>query len=256
MSPSARQALPPEQPRAPEASRPGARPAVPAGDVAVLLLADIKPSALPWGWSRFVLGSWPLRKVPGLGFARQLGSGYEGGFGLKPSGTRQGLFLLFEGEAAARRFVETSPLVAAYRRHASETALLLLQAFSCRGSWAGRSVRPSLPAPAGGPVAALTRASIRPGKSLRFWRHAPPSQLALEQATGCRLAVGLGEAPLVRQATFSVWDSVQAMDAYARHGAHMAAIRASMGGDFFSESMFVRFVVLAAVGQWKGRPLV
>ena len=105
-------------------------------------------------------------------------------------------------------------------------------------------------------MAALTRASIRPGKSLRFWRHAPPSQLALEQATGCRLAVGLGEAPLVRQATFSVWDSVQAMDAYARHGAHMAAIRASMGGDFFSESMFVRFVVLAAEGQWKGRPLV
>ncbi len=255
MSPSARQALPPERPRASGGARPGARPAVPAGDVAVLLLADVKPSALPWGWSRFVLGTWPLRKVPGVGFARQLGSGHEGGFGLKPSGTRQGLFLLFDGEAAARRFVAQSPLVASYRRHARETALLVLQAFSCRGSWAGRSVRPSLPAPAGGPVAALTRASIRPSKSLRFWRHAPPSQVALEQAAGCRLAVGLGEAPLVRQATFSVWDSVQAMDAYARSGAHLEAIRASTAGHFFSESMFVRFVVLHAEGQWKGRAL-
>lgn len=255
MSPSARQALPPERPRAPEASRPGARPAVPVGDVAVLLLADIKPSALPWGWSRFVLGGWPLRRTPGLGFARQLGSGHEGGFGLRPSGTRQGLFLLFDGEAAARDFLAHSPLVSAYRNHARESAWLLLRAFSCRGSWAGRSVGVSLPAPAEGPVAALTRASIRPSKSLRFWRHAPPSQLSLEGAAGCRLAVGLGEAPLVRQATFSVWDSVQAMDAYARHGAHMAAIRASMSGDFFSESMFVRFVVLEAVGQWKGRPL-
>ena len=74
-------------------------------------------------------------------------------------------------------------------------------------------------------MAALTRASIRPLQALRFWRRSPPAEGALERAEGCLLAVGLGEAPLLRQATFSVWENQAAMDAYARSGAHQEAIR-------------------------------
>ena len=48
-------------------------------------------------------------------------------------------------------------------------------------------------------------------------------------------------------------DSAQAMDAYARSGAHLAAIRSAYAGDFFTESMFVRFELLALQGTWKGR---
>ena len=87
------------------------------------------------------------------------------------------------------------------------------------------------------------------------WRMAPAAQASLEQAQGCVLAVGLGEAPLLRQATFSVWDSVAAMEAYARSGAHLDAIRAAQREGYFSESMFVRFVPLSVRGDWKGRHL-
>ena len=108
---------------------------------------------------------------------------------------------------------------------------------------------------AGGPVAALTRAAIKPARMRAFWRHSPPAEASLADASGCRLAVGLGEAPLLRQATFSLWDSAQAMDAYARQGAHQQAIRASWAGGYFSEWMFVRFRVVAASGIWQGRPV-
>jgi len=117
-------------------------------------------------------------------------------------------------------------------------------------------MQPSAPAPlaADGPVrvAALTRASIHPLRALAFWRKAPPAEVSLAQAPGCLLAAGLGEAPVLRQATFSIWDSVAAMDAYARSGAHLAAIKAAHREGYFSESMFVRFVPLAIQGQWKG----
>jgi heme-degrading monooxygenase HmoA len=63
----------------------------------------------------------------------------------------------------------------------------------------------------------------------------------------------LGEAPFLRQATFSVWDDVAAMDAYARSGAHLDAIRAAQHKHYFSESLFARFVVLGMRGTWKGR---
>jgi len=64
--------------------------------------------------------------------------------------------------------------------------------------------------------------------------------------------MGLGEAPLLRQATFSLWRDQAAMDAYARSGAHLGAIRAAHGEGFFSESMFVRFVPLQICGVWQG----
>jgi quinol monooxygenase YgiN len=221
-------------------------------DVVVLLLAELVPRALLWGWSRIVLRSWPVRAVPGLRFARALGSGQRGGFGLRPSLSRQGLFAVFDGEAAADAFL-TGDTVEAYRAHASELCLVKLRATSCRGSWGGQSIGISAEVDLGQPVASLTRASIRPHKALRFWSRSPPAEAALERAEGCLLAMGLGEAPLLRQATFSIWESQAAMDAYARSGAHQEAIRASAQGAWFSESMFVRFVPLQLSGRWKGR---
>ena len=220
-----------------------------------MLLADIAAGSRLWGWSRFILGRFPLRNVAGLQFSKILGSGYNGGFGLKPSASRQGLFCLFGSDAEADGFLERSALVAGYRAHASECFTVKLRAFSSRGSWSGAALPVSVATPSAGPIATLTRASIRPRLALRFWRHAPPSERSLAQAAGCRLAAGVGEAPLLRQATFSVWDSVEAMERYARSGAHLEAIRASRAGDFFTESMFVRFVPYAAQGRWKGRGL-
>jgi len=99
-----------------------------AGTVAVLLLVEYPPWARPWGWMRLVLQRWPLRREPGLRFAKVLGSGHEGGFGLRPSCSRQGLFLAFDDESAARRFIDCSPVAAAYRSHARECCLALLRA--------------------------------------------------------------------------------------------------------------------------------
>ncbi len=224
-----------------------------AGSVAVLLLVEYTPWARAWGWMRLVLQRWPLRHEAGLRFSKVLGSGHEGGFGLRPSGSRQGLFLVFDDETAARRFMTHSPVVDAYRRHARECCVALLRATSSKGSWSGAAMQPSgNPAP-GLPMAALTRASIRPSKLASFWRLSPPSEASLAAAPGCTLAVGLGEAPLLRQCTFSVWENVAAMDAYARSGAHLQAIRSSYAGDFFSEAMFVRFALLELRGTWKGR---
>jgi hypothetical protein len=219
----------------------------------VLVLADIAPASRLWGWSRVVRGIGALDDMPGLRFGKVLGSGHEGGFGLKPSASRQGLFLAFDTSGYATNFIVQAPLLHAYRARARELLTVRLAAYSVRGSWGGTRLDASAPAPADGPIAALTRASIRLAAAARFWRHAPPSQDGLAAARGCLLAVGLGEAPLLRQATFSLWDSARSMDAYARTGPHLAAIRASASQNFFSESMFVRFVPLEIRGTWMGR---
>lgn len=227
-----------------------------AGSVVVMVLVDFKPEATWWGWSRLVLQRWPLRRISGLKFSKVLGSGFEGGFGLRPSRTRQGLFLGFENETVARDFVDASPLLAGYRARARELCVVMLRVCSCRGSWSGTSLEVTAELPADGPVVSLTRASIRPSRARQFWRMQPASELSLHSAPGVLMATGVGEAPLLRQATFTLWESVAAMNAYARSGAHQEAIQAAYGGGYFSESMFARFVPIQIKGTWQGRHYV
>jgi len=223
-----------------------------ASAVAVMVLVDIAAGSRFWGFGRFILGQRPLRDVAGLRFSKVLGSGYESGFGLRPSWSRQGLFCIFDDEEHADRFLASS-VVDGYRQRAREFLSTKLRAFSSRGSWAGATLPVTASVPEAGPIAALTRASIKPGRARAFWQQAPLTQDSLVGAPGCLLSVGVGEAPLLRQATFTVWDSVSAMDAYARTGAHLEAIKASLRNGYFSESMFVRFVPVGLQGTWLGK---
>lgn len=225
-------------------------------DVIVLTLVDVAPTpaARAWGYARFVAGRFALRGTPGLSFAKVLGSGKDGGFGLKPSASRMGLFCIFSSEASADDFIAHSSVSRDYRDHAREHLVAKLRAYSSKGAWSGRSIAVTTAAPASpdvGPIASLTRASIKPQKAASFWALEPAAERGLNDAPGCLLSVGIGEAPVFRQATFSVWANTQAMDGYARSGAHLAAIRAAYGGDFFSESAFVRMTPLLLRGTWK-----
>lgn len=249
---------------APEAGRqtgPGSGPAGgprpdpgPDPGLAVLVLARLPAAQVPWAVAQLVRGPGRWLREPGVRFARVLGSGRDGGFGLRPGLDHQGVFVMVDELAQALQLVNRSPLVAAYRARAECCLVAVLQASSARGRWAGQGMRAIVPPPgAGEPVVALTRASIRASRALRFWRRSPPAEAALAAAPGCRLAVGLGEAPVLRQATLSLWDDTAAMNAYARQGAHQQAIEASSREGHFAEWMFVRFVPLLMQGQWGGR---
>jgi hypothetical protein len=198
-------------------------------------------------------GAWGA--TPGLRFAKVLGSGRDGGFGLRPGLDCQGLFVMFDQLRQAQSFLASSAIVDAYRRRSLESFSAVLEVTSARGHWSGQGMAASSSAAVSGPIAALTRAAIRPGKAWIFWHHSPPAEASLAAAAGCRLAVGLGEAPLLRQATFSIWQSAAAMDAYAHSGAHQQAIQAAWQGDFFSEWMFVRFKPHQLQGSWQGQDL-
>jgi spheroidene monooxygenase len=228
--------------------------------VVAVVLVDYLRQHQAWGWSRLARGPSAFRDVPGMQFTKVMGSGHEGGFSLRPSTSHQGLVCMLGTLTEAQEFL-AGPLVQAARTRARESWSGLLAVTSSRGMWDGQSWGTSSPQALGAtdvasqlpdaPVAALTRASIRPSKVAAFWRHAPASQEAMTQAQGCDLAVGLGEAPVLRQCTFSLWRDVQAMTAYARGGAHGAAAQAAIRQDYFTESMFVRMKLLESSGDWK-----
>lgn len=223
------------------------------GQVAVLAIVEFAPGSTWRGITHLMFGRWPLASTEGLRFGKVMGSGYEGGFGLRPSGTHQGLFCSFEDDAAADAFLASSKHVALYREHGAHWFTVKLRAYSTRGAWS--SVVPvgvSVERPSSGPVASLTRGSIRPTLARDFWTYSPPAQEALARHPGCSLAIGLGEAPVFRQCTFSLWKDEAAMADYSRSPEHLRAAQAAMKGGHFSESLFVRYRAYGAAGSWKG----
>ena len=221
---------------------------------AVLGLIDIAADSRAWGFMRYILGKAPFQNLPGLQFCKMLGSGFNGGFSTKPSLTKQGFFCVFDSAQNAARFEESSAIMKAYQDHAHEFFIATVQAYTSRGSWSGFSMScVNSDQPPAGPIASLTRASIRPSKARQFWAKAKPAEDAITLASGKILTAGIGEAPYFRQATFTIWDNTQSLDQYAQQGAHLSAIKAAYGQAYFSESMFTRFRIKKAQGIWQSK---
>lgn len=229
--------------------------------VVVILLVDYLARHRTWGWLQLAQGAMSFRGTPGLLFIKVMGSGHEGGFSLRPSPSHQGLVCLFEDQAKADAFV-TGHKVKTFVTRSRGHWLGTLAITSARGLWDNNTIAPTpseclnLPFATdrsdSGLVAVLTRASIRPVKAMSFWRFAPGTQSDIKRASGCQLAMGLGEVPLFRQCTFSLWDCTASMLSYAHQGTHRQAIVAAHKNDYFAESMFLRMRVLAMGGCWQG----
>ena len=151
-------------------------------------------------------------------------------------------------------------LVTWFDRHADERASLSLRPLSSRGGWDGPDPFAAIPAGDRGPdesrVLVLTRSTLRLTRTGRFYRAIPPIAAELRQATGCLVAFGIGEAPLRRQGTVSLWSSTRAMTAFA-HAAphHRAAIEATPREGWYAEELFTRFAVVEASGSIDGVPM-
>lgn len=226
-----------------------------SSQVALMVLVDIQSSEKFSGILRLMFARLWLWSTPGLEFYKHMGSGKNGGFSFRPSGTHQALFCVFKDITSAETFYASSKLIQWYRSHANEFFSVKLKTYSIKGQWSGFVPQITVDTPISGPIVSITRASIKPLNCLEFWSREPAAEISLEKSAGCIIAAGIGEAPFFRQATFTIWESQAAMDHYARQGAHQAAIRASMNGNYFSESMFSRYQPFDAFGSWKGRTL-
>ena len=131
---------------------------------------------------------------------------------------------------------------------------MFLNTASVRGDWAGQ--RPFQPSGAAldGPLAALTRATIRPTILQHFWGRVPSISQVIGSDPNVAFKIGIGEVPWLHQVTFSIWPNTQTMSAFARTpgGPHAQAIKAVRDGAWFREELYARFAILGDVGTWNG----
>ena len=193
-----------------------------------------------------------LGRTVGLRFAKLLGTGDGRTFTVRDADrNRWGLLATWDRAADATAF-EAGPVARGWGRIADERLRVDLLPLTSRGRWSGREPfgSPEPDRAYDGPVAALTRARIRVRRMVTFWRAVPPVSADLHGAAGLRLAVGVGEAPIGLQGTFSLWDSPAAVTEFAyRRPAHVEAVRRTAEVGWYSEELFARFAVRGISGD-------
>ena len=140
---------------------------------------------------------------------------------------------------------DNSFVIKRWRRISVSEYRAVLEPISSQGQWAGKQPFVATAKDWDGAVAAVTRARIKWSQNFRFWRSVPPVTVSLKSAPGLIAAIGIGEAPIGLQGTFSLWESAAAIREFAYKGAaHQKAIADTSTYNWYSEELFARFAVL------------
>jgi heme-degrading monooxygenase HmoA len=199
-----------------------------------------------WAFTQMQRAIPQLHQQQGIQFFNTLGTGAGKGFSLWPDFSTYGLLTIWESEAAATAFLTESPLMQAYNKMSHSQKHFSLHTLQSHGLW-GKSnpfVAEKRALLDDEKIGIITRATLRPRRLLEFWRAVPAASKAIQNAKGVLWYKGVGEWPLVQQATFSLWNSLEEVKDFAYKSSHHAAIvKKTRKRNWYKEDLFARFAV-------------
>ena len=222
----------------------------------VVYFFTVPRKGIPFAFLSMAIDRMRSRKFTGISFSKLLGTG--SGQTFTPSDavlTRWGMVVVID-ENRIEAFDQCS-IISNWRKRSTSEFRAVLSPLSSHGLWAKKNPFNFI-APLSNPdaqIAALTRARIKWNKNLIFWKSVPPVVIDLHSNPGLHAAIGVGEAPIGLQGTFSLWKSASALRDFAYKGkAHQVAIAQTQSIGWYSEELFARFEVLELRGEITTHP--
>ena len=219
--------------------------------ITVIYFWQIKKALLPVAILFMAIHKFALKRLPGVSFVKLLGTGKGESFTPKDADPyRWGALVTIQKDNLDN--LDKSKVIRGWQKIAKKEYRAILKPISVHGLWSGKQPFEVEKFDWNGKIAAITRARIVWRKNLVFWRAVPPVTISLHQSPGLINAIGIGEAPIGLQGTFSLWESAAQLRDFAYKGqAHTQAIKATEENKWYSEELFSRFAVVQERGGLK-----
>jgi len=219
--------------------------------VTVAYFFTVKGKSIPFALMSMAIHALRARMFTGISFAKLLGTG--SGETFTPSDAnlyRWGMVVVISKDQLSA--FDQSSMIRGWRRRSTSEFRAVMTPISSHGLWAKKNpfdfTTPLVTPDA--KIAAITRARIKWSKNFIFWKSVPPVVTDLHQSPGFISAIGIGEAPIGLQGTFSLWESAAALRDFAYKGAaHQKAIAQTKEIDWYAEELFARFEVVEIRGE-------
>jgi hypothetical protein len=208
--------------------------------VTTLHIWRVRPAAVPRALWGVAVNRGRLRRMPGVRFAKLLGTGKDRRFGPATADlTRWAALVVSDGAPPP---IPTGRVVA--------ECTLTLRPVATRGSWSRCQPFEPSPGTSRNKILVLTRARLRAARAPVFWRAIAPVAETLRDQEGLHAAFGIGEAPLGFQGTVSIWRDATDIVRFAyRQPEHAAVVASTPRQRWYAEELFARFHVLDIAGD-------
>lgn len=201
-----------------------------------------------WAFGMMQFGHQHMANLQGLQFYKLMGSGKGDGFNPYPDWGTYSVLTVWDSQSDLDTFLNQSTLLDLYRSRSQSVIHYLLRPIKSHGKWSGVNpfvVDPALELEPGDKICVITRATIRWSKMRKFWKYVPTSKAPLKQNNDLIYTKGIGEAPFVQMATFSVWNNLDAIKRFAYQSKeHSTAIKMTRELNWYKEELFARFKLL------------
>ncbi|NDI07061.1 MAG: spheroidene monooxygenase, partial [Rhodobacteraceae bacterium] len=169
----------------------------------------------------------------------------------KPNWGVYAILCVWQDPTNIEKTLKESRVFRRYHEMATESVTIHLETYATRGEWSGQTPFRAKSKRDTGPVAVLTRATLRWNAMLQFWKQSPAISTKIGMNEDVLFKIGLGEVPLRQQLTFSIWPDIKQMSEFAHQSdPHRSAIQKVRQGDWFKEELYARFNITAIDGHW------
>ena len=187
-----------------------------------------------------------LINTDGLKFIKLFGTGSREGFSLIPDFSSYVIITSWKNDHFRKKFIAKNSIINEIINRSSSRVEIKIDPYSFKGSWNGINPFKNSSLYSGGKIIVITRARVRFNKLINFLINTSLAAKSIKSHNGAEFYKGIGELPIIEQATISIWKNEQQMKDYAYSDKnHLKIINKARKDKWYSEELFVRSNILS-----------
>ena len=182
----------------------------------------------------------------GLKFIKLFGTGSNEGFSLIPDFSSYVIISSWKNDHYRKKFIDENNIINEIISRSSKRVEIKIDPYNFTGSWNGINPFKNISSYNGGKIIVLTRARVKLNKLMNFLVNTSLAAKSIKSQDGAEFYKGIGELPIIEQATISIWISEKSMRDYAYSDEnHLKIINKARKDKWYSEELFVRSNIIS-----------